>query len=72
MSAKKWQVGDRVEWDHAQGTSEGKVARVATEPGEIKDFHYAASKEDPRYIVESEETGAIAAHKGDELREASK
>jgi hypothetical protein len=68
--AREYEVGDEVEWDHAQGTSKGKVVRVATEPGEIKTFHYEASKDDPRYIVESHKTGAQAAHKAEELRKA--
>lgn len=70
MTEREYHVGDRVRWDHAQGTSEGKVVEVATEPGEIKSFHYDASEKDPRYIVESDETGARAAHTAGELRKA--
>ncbi|HVL48762.1 MAG TPA: DUF2945 domain-containing protein [Candidatus Thermoplasmatota archaeon] len=70
MSAKEWKVGDHVAWDHAQGTSEGRIVRIAKEPGTIEDFRYVASEDDPRYIVESGSTGARAAHKGEELREA--
>ncbi|HET6405459.1 MAG TPA: DUF2945 domain-containing protein [Candidatus Thermoplasmatota archaeon] len=70
MSERRFEEGDRVAWDHSQGTSRGEVVRVATEDGEIKSFHYSASKEDPRYIVESESTGAHAAHTADELRKA--
>lgn len=60
-----------MEWDHAQGSSTGTVVDVATSPGSIQDFHYKASEDDPRFIVESDGTGARAAHTGDELREAS-
>jgi len=70
MGGRKYHEGDRVAWDHSQGTSRGKVVRVATSDGSIKDFHYTASPDDPRYIVESEETGATAAHTEDELRKA--
>lgn len=70
MSAREFSKGDKVAWDHSQGTSKGKVVDIATEPGEIKDFHYEASREDPKYIVESEDTGAHAAHTADELRRA--
>lgn len=68
--ARDYHVGDHVAWDHSQGSSKGKVVEVATEDGHIEDFHYAASEEDPRYIVESDETGARAAHRADELRSA--
>ncbi|HVM45273.1 MAG TPA: DUF2945 domain-containing protein [Candidatus Thermoplasmatota archaeon] len=69
MSERRYRVGDRVRWDHSQGTTEGKVVRVATEDGRIQDFEYTASEEDPRYIVESDRTGSRAAHREDELRE---
>ncbi len=68
MTDREWRVGDKVEWDHAQGTTRGHVVKVATEDGSIKDFEYRASDEDPRYIVESDETEARAAHKASELR----
>ena len=71
VMAKELQKGDRVAWDHAQGTTEGKVVDVATEPGKIKDFQYKASEEEPKYIVESEKTGARAAHTPEELRKRS-
>lgn len=70
MSERTFREGDRVAWDHSQGTARGKVVRVATTDGHIKDFHYRASEDDPRFIVESEETGAHAAHTADELRKA--
>lgn len=70
MTEREWHEGDRVRWDHAQGTSTGRIVRVATEPGDIEDFHYRASEDDPRYIVESDATGARAAHRAEELREA--
>lgn len=70
MTERRWRVGDRVAWDHAQGTSKGKVVEIATDDGSIEHFDYTASKDDPRYIVESEETEARAAHRAEELREA--
>lgn len=70
MAEHEWSEGDRVEWDHSQGTSQGRIVRIATEPGEIQDFHYEAHEDDPRYVVESEATGALAAHRGEELRRA--
>jgi hypothetical protein len=66
----KFHKGDRVAWDHAQGTTQGKVVEVAHEPGSIEDFEYTASDDDPRYIVESDKTGARAAHSAEALRKA--
>ncbi|MGY2893872.1 DUF2945 domain-containing protein [Deinococcus sp. UYEF24] len=54
-------VGDRVRWSSHAGHAEGKVVRVAHEDGEVGGFHFKASKDDPRLIVELED-GKHAAH----------
>jgi hypothetical protein len=66
MTEHKWKNGDRVQWNSHGGVAHGKVVRVATSDGSIGDYHYRASKEDPRYIVETDE-GKHAAHKADAL-----
>ncbi|HEY8618233.1 DUF2945 domain-containing protein [Phenylobacterium sp.] len=71
MPAKKtFKAGDKVEWDHSQGTTTGEVVRKQTTPTTIKGHKVAASKDNPEYIVKSGKTGAIAAHKPEELRKA--
>ena len=70
MSEKTFRAGDKVKWDHSQGTTEGKVVRKLTKPMKIKDHKVAASKENPEYLVESGKTGARAAHRPSELRKA--
>lgn len=70
MTDKTFEAGDRVRWDHSQGTSTGKVVRKVTSPTKIKGHKAAASKADPEYIVESQKTGARAAHKPSALRKA--
>lgn len=71
MTAKKpLKAGDKVEWDHSQGTTVGKVVRKITSPTTIKTHKVAASVDNPEYIVESTQTGAKAAHKPSELRKA--
>ena len=70
MTEKKFKAGDRVRWDHSQGTSVGKVVRKQTTPTKIKGHKVAASPENPEYIVKSDKTGAIAAHKPTELKKA--
>ena len=70
MTDKTFKAGDKVRWDHSQGTTTGKVVRKITRPTMIKGHKAAASKGDPEYIVESGKTGARAAHRPDELRKA--
>ena len=67
---KTFKAGDKVRWDHSQGTATGKVVRKQTTPTKIKGHKVAASKDNPEYIVESAQTGARAAHKPEELRKA--
>ena len=64
--------GDRVEWKSSQGTVTGKVKKKLVEPAEIKGHHVAASPENPEYLVESEKTGAEAAHKPEALKKAAR
>ncbi len=70
MTDKTFKAGDKVRWDHSQGTTTGEVVRKITEPTMIKGHKAAASKDHPEYIVESGKTGARAAHRPDELRKA--
>ncbi|WP_369058352.1 DUF2945 domain-containing protein [Caulobacter sp. 73W] len=70
MTDKTFKAGDKVKWDHSQGTTTGEVVRKQTRATHIKGHKVAASKDDPQYIVESGKTGARAAHKPSELRKA--
>ncbi len=70
MTDKTFKAGDKVKWDHSQGTTEGKVVKKLTKPMTIKTHKVAASKDKPEYLVESSKTGAKAAHKPSELRKA--
>ncbi|MBU1348127.1 MAG: DUF2945 domain-containing protein [Alphaproteobacteria bacterium] len=70
MTEKSFKSGDRVKWDHSQGTTTGKVVRKLTRPTTIKSHKVAASPDNPEYLVESGKTGARAAHKPTELRKA--
>ncbi len=69
MSALK--AGDRVSWKTSQGRTQGKVVRKLTSDCKISDHQVRASEDDPSYLVESEKTGARAAHKPDALRRES-
>lgn len=64
--------GDSVEWDTPQGVTRGTVKRKLTREMHIKNHKVAASKDNPQYLVESDKSGAEAAHKPSELRRAGK
>jgi hypothetical protein len=62
--------GDKVKWETSQGETVGRVQKKQTSPTKIKSHKVDASKANPEYIVESEKTGAKAAHKPQSLRRA--
>ena len=44
------------------------MVKKQTTPMDIKGHHVAASKDNPEYVVKSDKSGKIAAHKPEELR----
>ena len=68
---KDLKPGDRVEWNTSQGKTTGKVKKKVTSTTKIAGHEAKASKQDPQYVVESEKTGAEAAHRTDALRKKS-
>lgn len=69
--AKTLKKGDKVEWNTPQGKTTGTVKKKLTSPIKVKDHKVAASKENPEYLVETEETKK-AAHKPESLRKINK
>jgi hypothetical protein len=67
--AEELERGDRVAWNTSQGTTTGRVVRKLTRPTKIKGHEVKASKEHPEYLVESDSSGARAAHKPDALEQ---
>jgi plastocyanin len=65
----KVKAGDRVEWKSHGGTAEGKVVKKVTERTKVKSHTVAATKDDPQFIVETDE-GKRAAHKPEALKKA--
>jgi len=59
--------GDRVTWESHGGEAHGKIVRKQTSRTHIKGHQIAASKNNPEYIVETDE-GKRAAHKPDALK----
>jgi hypothetical protein len=66
--ASKFKAGARVAWNTSQGRTSGKVVKKLTSETRIEGHTAKASKDDPQYLVESEKTGARAAHKPGELK----
>ena len=68
--AKTLKSGDKVSWDLSGGHSVGTVVKKQTSPTQIKGHKVAASKDNPQYIVKSDKSGKVAAHKPRELKKA--
>lgn len=60
--------GDRVSWNTSQGRTQGTVAEVRRRDFTFAEQRFTASDDEPAYIVESEKTGATAAHQRSALR----
>ena len=60
--------GDRVSWNTSQGRTHGTIVERRTKDFEFDGQQFTASTDEPSFIVESEKTGARAAHKGSALR----
>ena len=66
---KTLKAGDKVSWKSHGGTAHGKVVKKVTSPMTIKGHKVAASKDNPEYLVETDE-GKQAAHKPEALTKA--
>ena len=58
--------GMKVSWKSHGGEAHGKVVKKVTSPTHIKGHKVAASKDEPQFIVETED-GKRAAHKAPAL-----
>ncbi len=65
---KTLKKGDRVAWNSSQGIVDGVVVKTLTAKTKIKGHTVAASPEHPEILVESEKTGARAAHEPGALK----
>lgn len=59
--------GDKVSWNTSQGTTHGKAKEKKTKPFQHDGQKFDASDDEPYWIVESDKTGATAAHKESSL-----
>lgn len=63
--------GDEVSWNTSQGTTHGKVTEKRTSDFQHDGQQFKPTDDDPYYLVESDKTGATAAHKESALRKRS-
>ena len=66
---KQLKSGDKVSWQSHGGEAHGKVVKKVTSPMQIKGHKVAASKDNPEYLVQTDE-GKQAAHKAEALTKA--
>src|SRR3569832_856092 len=67
--AKQLKADDRVSWNSHGRKAHGKVVMKVTSETSIKGHKVAASKDNPEYLVETDE-GKQAAHKAEALTKA--
>lgn len=63
MATKTLNLGDMVSWNSPQGKVTGSVNKKLVSPTDIKSHHVAASPDDPQWLVKTDSTGQLAAHK---------
>ena len=65
----EFKKGDEVTWKSHGGTAHGHVEKKITSETHIKGHVAKATKDEPQFIVESD-NGGKAAHKADALKKA--
>ena len=59
--------GSKVSWNTSQGRTQGHAVERRTSSSQLDGQKFNASDDEPYWIVESEKTGARAAHKESSL-----
>jgi hypothetical protein len=66
--ARKFKVGDHVEWNSEAGRVRGTIKKTVRSPIKFKGYTVRASKEEPQYLIKSDKTDHRAMHKGAALK----
>ena len=69
---KHFKVGNHVEWNSEAGHVRGTIKKKVTSAIKFKTFTVRASKEEPQYLIKSDETDHLAMHKGAALKKIGK
>ena len=62
------EVGDHVTWNSEAGHVSGVIIAVRTADFDYKGHIHRASPQDPQYLIKSDRTDHVAAHRGGVLR----
>lgn len=65
--AKRFKVGDHVQWNSEAGRVSGRIVKVHTRDVEYKGHMRRCSESDPQYEIKSDKTDHIAMHKAGTL-----
>ncbi len=66
---KNFALGTMVAWNTPQGETRGRIVKKVTNDTTYQGLQITASRDNPRYIVQSDTSGKFAAHKPDSLIE---
>lgn len=69
-SKQAFHKGDKVQWSSGQGTSTGTVQEMITADKTVDGTQVSASKDEPRYLVENDNTGNVTGHSAEALSKA--
>ncbi|MDQ7774799.1 DUF2945 domain-containing protein [Paracoccus aminovorans] len=65
--SRSFKVGDHVGWNSEAGKVSGVITEVKTADFDYKGHTRRASPDDPQYLIQSDKTDHVAAHKGSAL-----
>jgi hypothetical protein len=65
--AQTFKVGDHVGWNSEAGHVSGMIIEVRTADFDYKGHIHHATAADPQYLIRSDRTDHVAAHKGTAL-----
>lgn len=63
-----FRIGDHVGWNSEAGQVSGVIIAVRTGDFDYKGHTHRASPQDPQYLIKSDKTDHVAAHKGSALQ----
>jgi hypothetical protein len=66
--AESFKVGDHVGWNSEAGHVSGVIIAVRTADFDYTGHTHRASPETPQYLIRSDKSDHVAAHKGSALR----
>jgi Hypervirulence associated proteins TUDOR domain len=64
----EFKTGDHMNWNSEAGRVSGIIRKKISAPIEFKGYTVRASREESRYLIESDKTDHLAVHKGTALR----